>query len=108
MPPPYRDRAEGRIGGSLRRVRYSSGGRVRSQATMAPRSASVMRLKYIARSIGSLNRRPSRDTLWVSARLISASVHPPIPAVGCDVMLRTTAEPNGPVNSKPPLPQEFL
>src|ERR1700716_609367 len=47
------------------------------------------------RAIGGLRARPSRPTPSTSTRLISASLQPPIPAAGCDVMLRAPAEPGG-------------
>ena len=68
------------------RARYhSSGGTVVSEAMIASRSLSVI-LEYQAITMGGLSTRPSRAIPLVIARLISESVHAPIPAVGCDVM----------------------
>ena len=52
----------GRSADSLVRsdLSHSSGGTVRSQATMAPRSSSVM-FAYQANAIGGLSTRPSRE-----------------------------------------------
>ena len=47
---------------------------------------------------------PSLLTPSVIARLISASLHAPMPFSLCDVMLRETDLPQGPGNSNPPLP----
>ena len=63
----------------------SSGGTVRSHAMIASRSLSVIP-EYQAIAMGGLSTRPSREIPLVIARLISKSVHPPIPAVGCDVI----------------------
>src|SRR6266404_7020389 len=42
------------------------------------------------------------------ARLISASLQSPMPALLLEVMLRAVETPHGPGNSRPPLPTEFL
>src|SRR5213083_2641192 len=64
---------------------HSSEGTVRRYATIASRSALVI-LAYEAKSIGGLSRVPSGRTPSVIARLMSASLQAPIPAVLCDVM----------------------
>jgi hypothetical protein len=42
--------------------------------------------EYQAIAMGGLSKRPSRAIPLVIARLISESVHAPIPAVACDVI----------------------
>jgi len=60
------------------------------------------------RAIGGASLRPSRLTPSFNTRLSSSSVILPMPLVGCDEMLAALTLPNGPENSAPPLPYQFL